>query len=117
MTASPARRAVAAPRTLPLSMLSALRGRLAGAGWACRRDAQLGREEWTEPVQPAGPREPRAVRVDEMPGEPGVRVVEGSNGRERLVIRCVPDTDPAIVLVTLDVWRILPDPGAVSTGA
>ncbi len=95
------------------SVLSALRDRLTSSGWLHRRDPHLGREEWIEPVLPAGQREPRSVRVGELPGDPEGRVVEGCNGREHVVIRCVGDTEPVIVLVTLDVWRVLPDPGAI----
>ncbi|MEW2383347.1 hypothetical protein AB0873_14830 [Micromonospora sp. NPDC047707] len=94
------------------SMLSALRDRMADAGWQHRRDPLNGREEWMEPALPPGQREPRSVRVDELFRGASGFVVEGCNGHERLLLRCVPDTDPQVVLVTLDLWRILPDQAA-----
>ena len=96
----------------PSSLMSVIRDRLAGAGWHHQRDAAMGREVWTEPVLPAGQREPRSVIVDEVFASAGGRVVEACNGHERLILRCVADTDPAVVLVTLDVWRMLPDTAA-----
>ncbi|PZG15067.1 hypothetical protein C1I95_20380 [Micromonospora craterilacus] len=102
----PARPAVPAPQ----SLMSVIRARLAGAGWHYERDAAMGRHTWTEPVLRDGQREPRTVLVDELFAAAGARVVEACNGHERLVVRCVDDTDPQIVLVTLDMWRMLPDP-------
>lgn len=105
---------VGSRRSPSMSMLSALRQRMDGHGWQHRRDPLMGREEWMEPALPAGQREPRMVRVDELFRGASGWVVEGCNGHERLLLRCVPDTDPAIVLVTLDVWRILPDPASTT---
>ncbi|MEV7268438.1 hypothetical protein AB0N38_33265 [Micromonospora aurantiaca] len=92
-------------------VLSLLRDRLTASGWAHRRDPLTGREEWVEPALPAGQREPRAVRVDELFCGASGWVVQGCNGHEHVTVRCLPDTDPAIVLVTLDLWRMLPDQG------
>ncbi|MFG3709186.1 hypothetical protein ACGF7U_31270 [Micromonospora sp. NPDC047670] len=110
MTA-PVLRAVRPPS---LSMLSVVRDRLAGTGWQHRRDPLHGREEWMEPSLPASQREPRSIRVDELFRGASGWVVEGCNGHEHVMIRCVPDTDPQIVLVTLDLWRVLPNPATTA---
>lgn len=108
---------VAAPRPPSQSMLSLVRARLAASGWAHRRDPLGGREEWIEPALPAGQREPRTLRVDELFRGASGWVVQGCNGHEHVTVRCLPDTDPAIVLVTLDLWRVLPDQGAAAQPA
>ncbi|QOC89852.1 hypothetical protein [Micromonospora craniellae] len=110
--------AVTTPRPTvpaPSSLMSAIRTRMAGAGWHHQRDAAMGRETWTEPTLPAGQREPRSIVVDEVFAAAGGRVIEACNGHERLMLRCVGDTDPAMVLVTLDVWRMLPNLAATPT--
>lgn len=105
---------VRTPRPPSLSMLSLMRDRLAGSGWQHRRDPLMGREEWMEPALPAGQPEPRYVRVDELFRGGTGWTVEGCNGHEHLLIRCLPDTDPQVVLHTLDVWRALPNPSVTT---
>ncbi|AYF31075.1 hypothetical protein CSH63_27280 [Micromonospora tulbaghiae] len=106
MTAPAAR----VPSPPSVSMLSLVRQRMAGSGWQHRRDPLNGREEWMEAALPPEQREPRAVRVDELFRGASGWVVEGCNGNERLLLRCVPGSDPRVVLATLELRRMLPDP-------
>lgn len=93
---------------LPVRRLlaSALADRL--AGWHHERDLLFGRQGWIEPAPTGGRQSVREVRVDDIPGEPGYRVVEAYNGHERIVIRCTSGTEPFLVLKTLDDWQVLP---------
>lgn len=97
--------------TLVQTMSAAMHRRLRNAGWRYDRDAQLGRERWIEQTLTDGRLDLREVRVDELPGVPGGRVVEGFNGHERILVRCVEDTEPALVLRTLDDWHVVPSEG------
>lgn len=88
------------------SIANAVDDRLSGSGWISTRTE--GRRQWTEPAPTGGRQDIRQVAVDEIPGDPGGRVVEGYNGFERLVIRCTPDTSITLLLRTLDDWQVLP---------
>lgn len=97
-----------------VSLAAAIRARLASAGWLYARDELAIRQEWFEPAPAGGRQHPREVRVLELPGQPGGRLAEGFNGHERVLIRCVASTDPALVLRTLSDWDVLPADGVVS---
>jgi len=90
---------------LRLSISAAVRARVEPAGWIWHRDAASGHELWTEPSSG------RQVRIDEIPGQVGGRVVEGFNGHERVLIRCTQDTAPELVLRTLADWAVVPSEG------
>lgn len=108
-TTYPAPTAELAAPVHPLSV--ALSARLAGSGWMYGRDLHTGHEWWIEPALTDGRRELRHVTVSEIPAVPRGRVVEASNASERVVLRCVADTDPTAVLATLDIWQVLPADG------
>lgn len=90
---------------LLLSISAAVRARVEQAGWIWHRDSATGSELWIEPATG------RQVRIDEIPGQIGGRVVEGYNGHERILVRCTQDTAPELVLRTLTDWAVIPAEG------